>query len=461
MGISWSWSWIVEDSEKEGSWKRKWLNRSPWTEGILSWMLCISCLSVSGYNYYSMQMSRWNKRKEMRPPLLMTHSYEEFHQYTFSERCQQFSNCIQQHLQSNNNNDDDWIQHLCTNETSRRLASILMKQYHDLQQQQHSSKTHHQWNPRQKEIMDTLQRIWNSLLQLQQQQLLRHNMPTTIVENEKTKISLIIPLYRESVSNVQHTVQTAIQRSSSSSFLEIILVHAITTANDEEDIAMKKTFQQQQETNNHMIKYVEYKNGGGRGPSLNYGAKVASGHIYTFCHADTILPHDWDYHIQTALCSKKYKKKANACAFSFGISKPTTTTTTIPGIAAVECTANIRTQLFSLPYGDQTISLLANFFHSIGGFPDQCLFEDYELISLLRQRQFYFHNNNNNNNNEEEQLVILPQKIYCSPRRWQKYGVLYVTFMNSKFVNYYVHSNMSPNDLYCLYYQTPHPPQRT
>ena len=39
-----------------------------------------------------------------------------------------------------------------------------------------------------------------------------------------------------------------------------------------------------------MKKYVEYKNGGARGPSLN-----------------TILPHDWDYHIQTALQRSKKK----------------------------------------------------------------------------------------------------------------------------------------------------------
>ena len=473
MGICWS--WIVEDSEKEGSWKRKWLNRYPWIESVLSWMLCLSCLSVSGYNYYlnsstSKNVSNNNDDNyddSKVPLLLMTHSYDEYYQYSFYEHCQQFSNSIQ-HLK---NNDEDWIHHLCTNLTSRRLASILMKQYYNSKTTKTEVwKDHH---PHEKKIIDTLKRIWNSLLR----------MPSSIVEKEETTtattsmitISLILPLYKESVSNVQHTIQKALaQRSSSpSSFIEIILVHAISTDNnndEEEENDLKKTFQQQQRKNNYIIKYVEYKNGGGRGPTLNYGAKIASGSIYTFCHADTILPKDWDYHIQTALLhtttttttAKNYNQTkqtlANACSFSFGIAKPTTT---IPGIAAVECTANIRTQLFSLPYGDQTISLRSNFFHFIGGFPNQCLFEDYELISLLRQRQFYFQNNHKEEEKEKkEELVILPQKIYCSPRRWQKYGVLYVTFMNSKFVNYYVHSNMSPNDLYCLYYQTSHPPKQ-
>jgi hypothetical protein len=56
-----------------------------------------------------------------------------------------------------------------------------------------------------------------------------------------------------------------------------------------------------------------------------------------------------------------------------------------PGIRAVEMTANIRTQLFSLPYGDQAISVPKDMFDFLGRFPDQCLIEDYEIVMLLRK----------------------------------------------------------------------------
>ena len=41
----------------------------------------------------------------------------------------------------------------------------------------------------------------------------------------------------------------------------------------------------------------------------------------------------------------------------------------------------------------------------------------------------------------------------CSPRRWQKFGVLYVTLMNSRLVNLYAGSmKVGPDDLFRQYY---------
>ena len=115
-------------------------------------------------------------------------------------------------------------------------------------------------------------------------------------------------------------------------------------------------------------------------------------------------------------------------------------------------TANIRTQLFSLPYGDQVISIPRNVFEFLGGYPDQCLMEDYELVALLRTRAALI-------TKQPEQLKIIQgQPALCSPRRWQKFGVLYVTFMNSKLVNLYA-SGMHPDDLYKRYYNNS-PPAR-
>ena len=139
----------------------------------------------------------------------------------------------------------------------------------------------------------------------------------------------------------------------------------------------------------------------------------------------------------------------------------TTTPYVPPGIRAVQTTANLRTYLFSLPYGDQVLSLHACTFHFLGGFPDQCLMEDYELVSLLRRRATLFAVSHKPGLIAREALTIIQgDPALCSPRRWQKFGVMYVTYMNSKFVNLYAgQRKMDPDELFQLYYGKA-PPKR-
>ena len=135
-----------------------------------------------------------------------------------------------------------------------------------------------------------------------------------------------------------------------------------------------------------------------------------------------------------------------------------------PGIKAVEITANIRSRLFALPYGDSVLSLHARIFDFLGGFPDQCLMEDYELVALLRRRAALFAPPSEllaPGSGTKEKVAIIPgTPALCSPRRWQKLGVLYVTYANSKFVNLYAGATrMGPDDLFQLYYGR-EPPKR-
>jgi hypothetical protein len=138
-----------------------------------------------------------------------------------------------------------------------------------------------------------------------------------------------------------------------------------------------------------------------------------------------------------------------------------------PGIRAVETTANLRTHLYSLPYGDQVLSLHARVFHFLGGFPDQCLMEDYELVSLLRRRAavlggIYPIGGMKLNRISYERLAIIPgPPALCSPRRWQKFGVIYTTFTNSRLVSLYASDrNMSADELFQIYYEKD-PPKRS
>jgi len=219
------------------------------------------------------------------------------------------------------------------------------------------------------------------------------------------------------------------------------------------------------------VRVLKYAGGGGRGPCLNYGARAARGRILTFCHLDTTLPDEWNDKVRNVLWYENVTNDtmdrstvlASACAFGFGID---TSKDGLgggpypPGIRAVETTANIRTQLFALPYGDQALSLSKAMFDFLGGFPDQCLMEDYELVVLLRKRVALFKSSSSSSLfGHQEVLKIVPGKpALCSPRRWQKFGVLYVTFMNSKFVNKYC-GGLGPDQLYKMYYGSD-PPKR-
>ena len=225
------------------------------------------------------------------------------------------------------------------------------------------------------------------------------------------------------------------------------------------------------------FKVVEFLEESGRGPCLNFGAAQADGAIYAFCHSDTRLPHHWDTKLIQTLYHHNTQggggaRRTNSCAYGFGID---TSKEGLkggpcpPGIGAVQTTANLRCRLWSLPYGDQCLSLRADDFRYLGGFPHQCFMEDYELIALLRKRvrllptfrrAIVAATTTTTVSNkaaepsqiEDETLTIVPgAPALCSPRRWQRFGVVYVTYTNSKLVNLYA-GGMTPDELYGLYY---------
>ena len=324
--------------------------------------------------------------------------------------------------------DEQLVRVLREHETGRRLATLAMQptEY-----------------PVQIPLKQQLIKIWPALLAL----------PPPLRDNDYD-ISMIVPAYREKGMYVKQKLTAALQTCRSAAKVQVIVVNAGACELLEETVGSMQGWGD--------LKVVTFTSGGGRGPCLNFGAKEATGRLYTFCHSDTTLPLDWDIKIIEAL-DKNHNNgttRANSCAFSFGID---TSETGLnggpypPGIKAVETTANLRTQMYSLPYGDQVLSVPAVVFDYLGGFPDQCLMEDYELISLLRRRAALLPKFCSQD--KERLIIIKGPPALCSPRRWQKHGVLYVTFMNSKFVNLYA-GGLSPDDLFRLYYGQP-PPERT
>ena len=336
-------------------------------------------------------------------------------------------------------------------------------------------------------LVHSMQSIWSRLLELDfESGGGGHNNK----EAFKFEISVVMPAYAETGDMLEKQILRLLNRCTDAANIEIIIVDAGGGEKKSELQGVVEKFKRQSKdiqngtsVNNNDntngpafgdIRLLKFQEGGGRGPCLNYGAAAAHGRILTFCHLDTALPSSWD----TKVCSTLEIKcdsdsiRPNSCAFGFGIDtspeglsscpSPSSSSSSSskknqpyypPGIKAVETTANIRTQLYSLPYGDQTISIAKQVFDFLGGFPDQCLMEDYELVALLRKRASLL-----KTQPREALKIIDGPPALCSPRRWQSFGVLYVTFMNSKLVNLYS-GGLGPDELYTLYYGR-RPPNR-
>jgi len=144
---------------------------------------------------------------------------------------------------------------------------------------------------------------------------------------------------------------------------------------------------------------------GGRAAQQNRGAAAAIGEILLFLHADTELPDNWDFIIRDEL----KKPWVSLGAFRFQVKER------LLGIGAVEWGANIRSRIFQMPYGDQGLFLRHDTFEAIGGFPDQPILEDVELVRRARRLG---------------KIVTLREAALTSGRRWQKRGVFQTTLIN-------------------------------
>jgi len=412
-------------------------------ESFLSWILAIACLTVSGYHYIAETyltptFQRLFSRESDADAInalpcwlpLTTMSRSEMDRMTPMQRHDQLLKFLQKITKKERWTDEELATVLRNNDGGRRLASLAMRPIVGE-------------SPAQTALGQQLVKIWPVLLAL-----------PSLVNVSMFDISLIVPAYRERGTDVRKKLTRALQTCQNPAKIEVIVINAGGCDGLEEEVGSLQGWGD--------LRFVEFTNGGGRGPCLNFGAKEATGRLYTFCHSDTTLPVSWDLKIISNLDEHHLdgRVRANSCAFSFGID---TSEAGLdggpypPGMKAVETTANMRTHLYSLPYGDQVLSVPAVIFCYIGGFPDQCLMEDYELVSLLRRRAALLHKFSIP---DEERLIIIPgPPALCSPRRWQKFGVLYVTYMNSKFVNLYA-SGLTPDDIFALYYKRP-PPERS
>ena len=92
-------------------------------------------------------------------------------------------------------------------------------------------------------------------------------------------------------------------------------------------------------------------------------------------------------------------------------------TVTAPGLVyhLIDACATARVRLTGLVYGDQGLFVERRRFEHSGGFPLLRLMEDVFLSKTLRR---------------QGRMVVAPRRIFVSPRRWQRQGVVRQTLRN-------------------------------
>ena len=163
----------------------------------------------------------------------------------------------------------------------------------------------------------------------------------------------------------------------------------------------------------------------GRAHQLNAGARAATGAIFIFLHGDTRLPPDAGSRVRTALRDPSVAAGAFSIASDVGGC----------GFRLVEKGAHFRSRCLGHPYGDQAIFMRRRTFERLGGFSGIPIMEDFVMMKRARRLG---------------RIVLLPEAVITSARRWQRLGVVRTTLINQLMLFGYA-VGLSPSYLSRIY----------
>jgi len=150
----------------------------------------------------------------------------------------------------------------------------------------------------------------------------------------------------------------------------------------------------------------------GRGVQMNVGAHVAQGETLLFLHADTFLEEGALFEVEKAM---QKRNVVGGCL-----------TQAIEGrhlyYRWLEFSGQLRTRWFQVFYGDQAIFVRKEIFDTLRGYPSTPILEDVAFSQRLKRKG---------------KTVILPKRVFCSPRRWEKEGKMRRSFRNTLLLSLY------------------------
>ncbi|MEY8098284.1 TIGR04283 family arsenosugar biosynthesis glycosyltransferase [Falsihalocynthiibacter sp. S25ZX9] len=113
----------------------------------------------------------------------------------------------------------------------------------------------------------------------------------------------------------------------------------------------------------------------GRGAQLALGAAACSGEWLLFLHADSHLSEGWSAHVSRFIAQETDAGYGDLVLRDDAMMARMTARG-----------ANLRSRLFGLPYGDQTLLISRALYDEVGGYPDIPLMEDVALAKALKGR---------------------------------------------------------------------------
>lgn len=142
----------------------------------------------------------------------------------------------------------------------------------------------------------------------------------------------------------------------------------------------------------------------GRAFQMNEGAKIATGDILYFVHADTIPPVEFVMEIQKAVSQNK---KAGCFRFRYNSDRK---------LLAINSYFTRFNGVFS-GGGDQSLYIKKKLFDELEGFDKaHIIMEDYELVNRIRKKGIKFY--------------VIPKEVIVSARKYNNYSYLRVKFSN-------------------------------
>jgi len=149
----------------------------------------------------------------------------------------------------------------------------------------------------------------------------------------------------------------------------------------------------------------------GRGVQMNAGARIATGGVLLFLHADVRLPPDALSQISDALSDER--SPAGAFRIRTLYDEDATRRRWVGPLLRL---ADFRSRHTRLPYGDQAIFVRADVFRSVGGFPEIPIMEDLAFSMRLRR---------------VGPIARAPGPVLVSGRRFQQRPIYYTLLINT------------------------------
>jgi rSAM/selenodomain-associated transferase 2 len=143
----------------------------------------------------------------------------------------------------------------------------------------------------------------------------------------------------------------------------------------------------------------------GRAAQMNEGARHATGDVLLFLHADCSL--EAGAMVEAERCLRR--RGAAAGCFRMAVQAH--------GLRyrSINFCATARVRLTGLVYGDQGLFVRRGLFARLGGFPALRFMEDVAFSRTLRRHG---------------RIVVARRRIFVSPRRWQRRGLVRQTLTN-------------------------------